>query len=235
MNVRRLVLVNIFALLVVLAAIYYGYSYYYASTHYVKTDNAFVEGQVVPISTQFAGKLQNWNETAGATVTAGQTLGTVDTSLLTQQLGAAANAPGVGAAIHAAAQLVTPISGTVVTSNALPGQTVVPGQTIAQIVDLNNLYIVANINETELRHVDVGDSVDITLDAFPDVSLKGTVASIGLAANSTFSMIPPSNNASGTYTKVVQTIPVKITLNGYSGNNLAPGMSASVQIHRLSN
>jgi len=235
MNVRRLVLVNIFALVIVLAAIYFGYSYYYASNHYVKTDNAFVQGQVVPISAEFPGKLKDWTAKSGTAVTAGQTLGDVDQSLELQQLGVAVKTPAVANAVSTAAQLVSPITGTVVSTNAMQGQTVVPGQTLAQVVDLNNLYITANINETDIRHVDVGDTVDITLDAFPDLAVKGTVASIGLAANSTFAMIPPSNDASGTYTKVVQTIPVNISITGYSGDNLSPGMSATVEIHRLNN
>lgn len=232
MNVRRIVLLNVLALLVVLAAVYGGYSYYYQQSHYVTTDNAYIEGQVVPLNAEFAGKLTSWNVSQGDRISSGQVVGQVSTSLEKQQLGAAASAPGVAQAISNAAQIVSPTGGTLVQSNVDAGQLVSPGQPLGEVVNLSNLYISANINETDLRNVDVGDSVDVSVDSYPSLSLKGTVQSIGLTTNSFFALIPSANNASGPYTRVTQTVPVHIAITGYAGTDLLPGMSVTVHIHR---
>lgn len=233
MNVRRIVLLNVIAFVVVLAAVYGGYNYYYKSTHYVSTDNATITGQVVPLNAQFAGKLVSWDVAPGDTVSSGQVVGQVDSSLEKQQLGAAAKTPAVTKAIASAAKIVSPLNGVVVQSSALSGQPVSPGQPLGEVIDLSSLNITANINETDLRHVDVGDTVDISVDSYPNLSLKGTVQSIGLTTNSFFALIPASNNASGTYTKVTQTVPVQISMSGWGGTDLRPGMSVTVRIHRV--
>jgi multidrug resistance efflux pump len=181
---------------------------------------------------EIPGTLSDWNVSSGTTVTAGEVLGHVSTSAELQQLGQAASNPQVVKSVSNAAKIESPISGTVVNTTATAGQLVAPGQSLGEVVDLSKLYVVANLNETTLRNIDVGDTVDVYIDAYPDLSLKGTVESIGLAANSFFSLIPPSDSASGTYTKVTQTVPVKISLSGYGGENLLPGMSVSVRIHR---
>ena len=232
MNVRRIVLFNVIGFIVVLGILYAGYTYYYRGTHYVVTSNAYVEGTVVPISTEIAGKLTNWSIQNGSTVSAGQKVGQQDTGLELEQLGALGKDPKVAQSVLDAANITSPISGTVTQSSGSAGQLAGPGQSLASVVDLNKLYVIANVNETALEHVNVGATVDISLDAFPNLSLKCTVESIGLAANSLFALIPPADEASGSYTKVTQTIPVEISLTGYSGDNLVPGMSATVQIHR---
>lgn len=232
LNIRRIILFNVIGLLVLLGILYAGYTFYYRGIHYVTTSNAFIEGQEVPIAAQFAGNLSSWNVQNGQTVTAGQKLGQEDTSIELQQVGALAKNVSVSKSIANAAVITSPISGTVMQTSAAVGQIAAPGQALATVVDLNKLYVVANVNEADIRHVNVGDTVDIYVDAYPNLSLKGTVESIGLAANSLFALIPPSDQASGSYTKVTQTIPVKIALSGYSGANLAPGMSTTVRIHR---
>lgn len=232
MNVRRIVLLNVVAFIVVLAAVYGGYSYYYQQSHYVTTNNAFIEGQVVPLNAEFAGKLSSWNVMAGDQVAAGQVVGQLDTSLEKQQLGVTASAPGVAQAVSNAAQIMSPTNGTVVQSNVSAGQLVSPGQPLGEVVNLSNLHVTANINETELRNINVGDTVDISVDSYPSLSLKGTVQSIGMTTNSFFALIPSTNNASGTYTRVTQTVPVRISMSGYAGTALRPGMSVTVRIHR---
>lgn len=235
MNVRRIVVLNIIAFLVVLAALYGGYTYYYQSSHFVSTDDATIQGDIVPLHVEFPGKLSTWNVSIGQSVTSGEVLGTESTSSELQQLGAAAADKQVKSAVSDAAQIKSPITGTLIQSSGEAGQGVAPGETLGEVVDLSKLYIIANINETDIRHVNVGDEVDVHVDAYPNLSLKGTVESVGLAANSFFALIPPSDDASGTYTKVTQTIPVKISLTGYGDANLLPGSSVSVRIHRNTN
>lgn len=100
----------------------------------------------------------------------------------------------------------------------------------AALVDLDELYIVANIEETDYKDVKEGADVKITVDAAPDSTIEGKVKQRGLATASTFSLMP-QQNASGDYTKVVQRIPVKISMDSYP-DNLVPGMNATIQISK---
>ncbi|MCL6637612.1 MAG: efflux RND transporter periplasmic adaptor subunit [Alicyclobacillus sp.] len=232
MNVRRIVVLNVIALLVLVGLIYGGYTYYTGAVNYVTTDNAFVEGPELPVNVQYGGTLTSWTVQNGDTVNAGQVVGKVDPTAELQSLGAAARNPGVATAVAKAGDVTSPLNGTVVRASAAPGQPVAPGQPLAYVVDLDHLYVMANVNETDVRNIDVGDAVDVSVDAFPNQSFKGTVGAIGLATNSQFSLLPQPDKVSGTYTKVTQTVPVRIDLAGYSGVQLVPGMSATVRIHR---
>lgn len=235
MNIRRIVLLNVIGIIVLLAVIYGGWNWYYQGANFVSTNDASVEGMEYPINVEMAGKVTSWNVQDGATVTAGEVIGQQDTSMEVAQLGAAAaKNQTLMNSVNTAAQITSPIDGTIINPAAGMGvgQIVAPGTPLAYVVNLSQLYVTANIKETELRNVDVGDSVDISIDAFPNQTFKGTVQSIGLATNSLFSLLPPTDETSGTYTKVTQTVPVQISLTGYSGMKLAPGMSATVHIHR---
>lgn len=93
------------------------------------------------------------------------------------------------------------------------GQLVQPGQTLVNIVDNSELWVVANYRETQLPGISVGAKVKITADAVPGIEYKGTVERISEATGSAFSMIP-QDNATGNFVKVEQRIPVRIRLNG---------------------
>jgi multidrug resistance efflux pump len=77
----------------------------------------------------------------------------------------------------------------------------------------------------------VSQTVDVYVDSFPGTALTGKVDQIGLATAGTFSLLPTSNTT-GNYTKVTQVIPIKISLDGYRGLGLVPGMSVSIRIHK---
>ena len=96
---------------------------------------------------------------------------------------------------------------------------------------MNNLYVTANIDETNINEVAVGQNVDIYVDAFPNQTLKGTVQQIGLATAGTFSLLP-SSNTTGNYTKVTQVVPVKISIDDNTGTAIVPGMNVTVRIHK---
>ena len=91
------------------------------------------------------------------------------------------------------------------------GQLVQPGQMLARIVDDNDVWIVANYRETQMKAVIVGKSVEFTADAIPDVVFHGTVQSISAAVGNAYSMIPV-DNATGNFVKVEQRVPVRIVL-----------------------
>lgn len=107
--------------------------------------------------------------------------------------------------------IVAPCDGTTGRKDIQAGQLIQPGQTIVQIVDENDKWIVANYKETQTANISNGQSVDIRVDALPGVVLKGAVTALSQATGSSFSLIPQDNSA-GNFIKVEQRIPVRIRL-----------------------
>ena len=93
------------------------------------------------------------------------------------------------------------------------GQLVQPGQQLARIVSDNEVWVVANYRETQMKHVAVGNKVSIMADAIPDVVYQGEVEAISGGTGSAFSQIPV-DNATGNFVKVEQRVPVRIRLKG---------------------
>lgn len=93
------------------------------------------------------------------------------------------------------------------------GQLVQPGQTMVDIVDDGELWVVANYRETQLPNIKEGASVTFTADAVPGVEYKGVVESLSNATGAAFSLIP-QDNATGNFVKVEQRVPVRIRLHG---------------------
>ncbi|MEH6570959.1 MAG: HlyD family secretion protein [Halioglobus sp.] len=108
------------------------------------------------------------------------------------------------------------------------GEYLMPGQRIALVHNPQEVWIKANIKETELRHLNVGQSVDVQVDAYPDKVFSGEVVRIGHAATSQFALLP-STNPSGNFTKVTQRLPVKIAV-AQEGELLRPGMMVEIAI-----
>jgi membrane fusion protein (multidrug efflux system) len=125
------------------------------------------------------------------------------------------------------------VAGTVANRSVQVGNFVQPGQTLFSAVP-SDVYIIANFKETQLTHMQVGQTVSIRVDAFPDIQLHGHIDSFQRGTGSYFALLPPEN-ATGNFVKVVQRVPVKILIDGNDQRKilLAPGMSveASVTIH----
>ncbi|HEU4965456.1 MAG TPA: efflux RND transporter periplasmic adaptor subunit [Bacilli bacterium] len=216
-NFRRLLLVNILVLVILIGGGFLGYYFYNQSTLYIKTENATVSGQQVTLVATATGQLDEWNGAQGKSFKAGDAVGSIMT----------VDATGKPAAVAVTA----PQDLTVVQSSAVENSFVAPGTPLAYAYDLDHLWVTANINETDIQDVKVGQDVDIYVDAYPSTTLSGKVASVGLATANTFSLLPTSNTT-GNYTKVTQVIPVKVTLDGYKGLALVPGMNVEVRVHR---
>jgi len=121
-------------------------------------------------------------------------------------------------------------AGTVANKNVEAGNFVEPGQALLSIVP-DTLYVIANYKETQLARVRPGQHCVVTVDALPGVRLQGHVDSIQRGTGSRFALLPPEN-ATGNFVKVVQRVPVKITLdNREQGAQLiTPGMSVETRI-----
>ncbi len=92
------------------------------------------------------------------------------------------------------------------------GQLVQPGQMLARIVDDDQVWVIANYRETQLKNITAGDNVRFTADALPGVVFNGTVQSFSPATGAAYSSVA-ADNATGNFVKVEQRVPVRITLN----------------------
>jgi membrane fusion protein (multidrug efflux system) len=125
-------------------------------------------------------------------------------------------------------KVTSPIDGVVAKKISHIGEVITAGQPIAVIVDLNNIWVEANLEETQVEHVRLGQSVDLNVDAYPKSKFSGKVANIGAAAASEFALIP-DNRSAGNFTKVTQRIPIRIEVNDPT-ELLRPGMMVTVGI-----
>ena len=116
--------------------------------------------------------------------------------------------------------IVATADGVVGKKNIHEGQLIQPGQSMVDIVDNSELWIVANYRETQLPGIAVGKKVKVSADAVPGTDFIGTVERISDATGSAFSMIP-QDNATGNFVKVEQRIPVRISLKGNDAKALA--------------
>ena len=122
-------------------------------------------------------------------------------------------------------KIQAPVAGVVSDRTVEVGQNVVPGQEFMKVIPLDDIWITANLKETQLRNIKVGQPVTVEVDA-TGRKYKGKVDSIAGASGARFSLLPPEN-ATGNYVKVVQRIPVKIVLEPGENKDheLRPGMS----------
>lgn len=127
-------------------------------------------------------------------------------------------------------KVVAPEAGRVTRRVVEQGNYIQPGQSLLAIVP-KNTWVVANFKETQLKHMRPGQQVAVEVDAYPQFKFKGHVDSIQAGAGARFSLFPPEN-ATGNYVKVVQRVPVKITLDDSSNATvvLGPGMSVEPKV-----
>ena len=128
--------------------------------------------------------------------------------------------------------IIAPADGIASKRNIQLGQLVQAGQSLLAVVNDKGLYITANFKETQMEHLKIGEKVDITVDAYPDSPVHGSVESFAGATGAKFSLLPP-DNATGNFVKVVQRVPVRIKLDSSPAFNtgLRPGMSVKVIVH----
>jgi membrane fusion protein, multidrug efflux system len=127
-------------------------------------------------------------------------------------------------------QITSTFAGIVAKRWVLEGDVVQAAQPIITIYSTNVNWVTAYLEETKIASIQIGDPVEISIDAYPAQKFNGKVTEIGATAAAQFSLIPP-NNASGNFTKVTQRIPVKIAIS--QANNQYPlraGMSVEIRI-----
>lgn len=123
-----------------------------------------------------------------------------------------------------------PIAGVVAVKSVDAGESISVGQALVNIANLNDVWVAANIDETNVGKMRVGQTVEFSIDAYPGRKFSGEVSEIGAATGSQFALLP-TENTSGNYTKVTQKLPIKIKVNANDPYTLKPGMSAIVNVH----
>ncbi|MFT3730694.1 MAG: HlyD family secretion protein [Hyphomicrobium sp.] len=254
----------IFGALAVLAVIAAGYAYWRHETLYPSTDNAQVAANIIQITPLVTSVITEVNVKEYSAVEAGDVLvelnplpfqGEVKVAELKRDLAQqqAAQATGAQAAAlknsieqlnvevakaHADLQHATikaPIDGTVGKVRIRPGEVAKAGTPLFPLVDTSTWWVDANFKETDLARIKPGQPASVWLDSDPSRKLTGKVEAVSRASASSFSLMP-SENATGSWVKVVQRFPVRIALTLQPDDPpLGVGASASVTIDTTSN
>jgi len=215
MKGKRKILIIGILLVIVVALGSIGFYYWYENAYYVSTEDARVNADFVSVTPQISGKLLELNVDEGEKVTKNEILARQEMN----------NLPDTSVE---QSLVRAPIDGIVVKKQGTVGELLSTGQTLITLVDPTKLYISANIEETKLEKVKVGQPVDITIDEYDSQKFSGKVKTIGEISNSAISLLPSST--SGTFTKVVQRVPIKIELDNFD-SKILPGTNAVIKIH----
>jgi membrane fusion protein, multidrug efflux system len=127
--------------------------------------------------------------------------------------------------------ITAPVSGVIGRRSVEQGALVQVGQTLMSVIPDRDVWLTANLKETDMEDVSVGDSVSFTVDAYPGHRFTGHVESLSPATGARFALLPP-DNATGNFTKVVQRVPVRVAVDGGvdAQHPLRPGMSVVVTV-----
>lgn len=194
-------------IVIVVLACSIGYYFYSTNVLYFKTDNAKITSKMYTITPVTNGKILEWNVDVGDIVKKDQVLGRQETL----------------------PYITSPINGTIIKNDVVENESVSAASSLATVADTDNLYIGVNIEETDIRKISVGQDVKITLDAYPHKKFTGKVTEIDNTTQTYFSGTS-SFSTSGTYTKVTQLVPVKVSIENDENLPLTLGMNAVVKI-----
>lgn len=186
-----------------------GFYFIWQSAGYLTTDNARVTTTLVTITSNMPGTLERFIIYEGRYVEENEILGWVE------------NAEGFSA----------PFDGLVIQTNAVQGQLVSLMEPLAVIANINDLHIQANIEETDIANVQVGQMVNVTIDVFGNRQFTGYVSEIGRITSAELAGNAMFFNTGGTFTRVTHLIPIKINIldNDINLENFI-GVNARIQI-----
>lgn len=192
----------------------YGVISWHQGSQYVTTDNAYIDAPLISVSSLAVGQIISVNVDIGDRVKRQQAVAEIGTP----PFSSSSSIQGVAA----------PVSGYVVAVWTYPGAIVEPGSQIVTLFDDSNIWVMANIDENKIQSVRPGQEVEVTVDSLGGAVIKGKVQGISPATANFFLL--PQQSSSGSFSKVVQVVPVKITLEKTDGLRLIPGSSVEVKI-----
>jgi multidrug resistance efflux pump len=176
-------------IVVVLAGLGIAGYFIYQGNFYYQTDNAKVDTMIYQLTAHASGRLEKMYVIQGEEVTAGQVLARVQNNSLIR----------------------SPIDGMVIDVKMEKGDYVTPSDVIVVVAKTSDIYITANVEETNILKIHTGQSVSVSLDAYGR-SFAGYVEAVNTVTSTKLSGSATSFTTSGTYTKVTQLLPVKIKL-----------------------
>ncbi len=182
-------LLIIVAIVVVLAGLGIAGYFFYQGEFYYQTDNAKVDAMIYQLTAKTSGKLEKVYVSQSDAVTAGQVLARVDNGSFVK----------------------SPIDGTVIDVRMDEGDYVTPTDIVMVVAKTSDIYITANVEETNILKIHTGQSVTVSLDAYGR-SFDGYVDDVNTVTSTKLTGGATSFTTSGTYTKVTQLLPVKIKL-----------------------
>ena len=220
-NKRRVILISVLIVVLGLVAVL-GYRYWYQPTYdFVNIDDATVSGSLVRVVAPAAGQISDVFFDVGTSVKQNDALATVKVVSAAPSI---STAPSVSRVL---ARVSSPINGTVASRSVNVGDTVVPGQAVATIVNLNSLWVTANVEETRAKEIRPGLAVDVAIHAVGK-TFRGTIREIGSA---TTDMTTGSSAISfGSSSDTTKKVAVKIAFD-YTGYQPVPGMTANIVIY----
>jgi multidrug resistance efflux pump len=225
LSTRRGKVIFIVALVVVLGALVIIGFLAYQSYRYVSTDNARISAPLISVSALSSSQIISLDVDYGSYVEKGQRIATVGQPRPSNP----ADRQGIRDIPLGRANIESPVSGYVAAVWSYPGQIVSAGSSIVTLYDASNTWVTANISEAELYRIEPGQEVEIKVDSLGGATLKGKVDGIAAATAATFSLLP-QNNTTGNFIKVVQVVPVKISIVNPGNYILVPGTSVEVRI-----
>ena len=226
MKLGRLILIEFIIVVIVALLAAGGYYFYYQGQHYVSTDDAQLSAGLITVPATAPGQIVGGLPALGSQYKSGETL-------LQEKVTAAATGAGPAAKALAATATVdvkAPAAGRVASVDVVPGQYVQAGTPLAQMVGWEGNMVVAYVPETQIGSVKKGQTVDVTIDAYPNDTFPGHVQAIVPATQAALSILP-TTQSSGTFTKVTQRVPVYVSFENPDGADLYMGLSVEARIH----
>jgi len=202
------VMIVLIVTLVLAGGVGTGIFFVWRGAGYLTTDNARVTTTLIAITADRPGPLQRFTLYEGRRVDENEVLGWVEN----------------GEAFR------SPFEGVVVQSNAVQDQIVTPMENLAVIADINDLHIQANIEETDIGTIRVGQPAIVTIDPFGSRQFHGYIAEIGRVTAAELTGQALFFNTGGTFTRVTHLIPVKINITDDINLENFIGVNARVRI-----
>jgi multidrug resistance efflux pump len=182
-------LVIVTAIVILLAGIGIAGYFIYEGNFYYQTDNAKVDAAIYQLTANASGKVVKMDVQPGEHVTAGQVL----------------------ARVNDGPDIISPVAGTVTDVKMDKGDYANASDIVAVVAKTSDIFITANVEETNILKIHRGQSVSVSLDAYGR-SFDGYVQDVSTVTSTRLTGSATSFTTSGTYTKVTQLIPVKIKL-----------------------
>ena len=229
---RRVSPVRLFVLVALIAAAIggggvLGLQWWNDSSTFVSTDNAQIAGRLIYIGTTSAGRISSVRFDVGQAVVRDQVIATLYAPVPVGMMANGQPRLAFRETSDALVEVKSHVDGVVIARGVEVGDTVPVGQSLLTVVDPRQLWVNANIEETQVRRVRKGQDVIIHVDSL-NIDVPGRVAAITPATAATFALLP-SQNSSGNFTKATQLVPVKVEIS-QPDPRLLIGTSANVRV-----